>query len=238
MQERDGSVSNTTKTGAGTRDVPIAPRLRAMLLAWRQVCPREEGAPWRVFPGIGFGVSAPHKKRGKALSYTNFRNSYWRPAFAALGLPYVTPHSARHAFISTLQSRGIEVGLVAKLAGHANATVTLTHYTQAVRGGQTAIQALDEAYSTIEHEPERGHPQVAQAPPALPPEGEPGPMPMPMPARPTSAPDDACTPDEEPQTQALPSQSAHDLTGSRLYSGPTISASPVADERDEDPRVS
>jgi integrase len=55
--------------------------------------------------------------------------------FGRLGLPYVTPHSARHAFISTLQAKGIEVGLVAKLAGHSNAAVTLSHYTQAVRGG-------------------------------------------------------------------------------------------------------
>jgi hypothetical protein len=31
-----------------------------------------------------------------------------------LGLPAVTPHSARHWFISTLQAHGTEVGLVAK----------------------------------------------------------------------------------------------------------------------------
>ena len=66
----------------------------------------------------------------------------------SLGLPYVTPHSARHAFISTLQAQGIEVGLVAKLAGHANATVTLAHYTQAVRGGEVAVEALERALRT------------------------------------------------------------------------------------------
>jgi hypothetical protein len=32
-----------------------------------------------------------------------------------------------------MQAAGIEVGLVAKLAGHANAVVTLGHYMQAVR---------------------------------------------------------------------------------------------------------
>ena len=66
--------------------------------------------------------------------------------FASLGLPYVTPHSARHTFISTLQAQGIEVGLVAKLAGHANANVTLGHYTQLVRGGEVAVAALEGAY--------------------------------------------------------------------------------------------
>ena len=38
-------------------------------------------------------------------------------------------------------------GLVAKLAGHANPTVTLGHYTQAVRGGGAAVEALQQAYS-------------------------------------------------------------------------------------------
>ena len=90
----------------------------------------------------------PRVGGGGALLYQNFRIRYWRPAFAATGLPYVTPHSARHSFISTLQARGIEVGLVAKLAGHANANVTLGHYTQAVRGGEEAIAALELAYAT------------------------------------------------------------------------------------------
>ena len=63
-----------------------------------------------------------------------------------VGLPAVTPHSARHAFISTLQAQGVEVGLVAKLAGHKNAVVTLSHYTHAMRGGAEAIKVLDLAY--------------------------------------------------------------------------------------------
>ena len=60
----------------------------------------------------------------------------------------MTHHSARHSFVSTLQAQGVEVGLVAKLAGHANPAVTLGHYTQAVRGGADALAVLDRAYST------------------------------------------------------------------------------------------
>lgn len=63
-----------------------------------------------------------------------------------LGLP-VTPHSARHAFISTLQAQGVEVGLVAKLAGHKSAVVTLSHYTHAMMGGEQAIASLDRAFA-------------------------------------------------------------------------------------------
>jgi integrase len=146
MQERDGSITDLTKTAAGTREIPISPLLHALLTRWQLLCPGRAGEPRRVFPALGVPEAAEHKKRGGPLSYTNFRNTYWRPALAAQGLPYVTPHSARHAFISTLQAKGIEVGLVAMLAGHANATVTLGHYTQAVRGGAAAIGALEEAY--------------------------------------------------------------------------------------------
>ena len=71
---------------------------------------------------------------------TNFRSRYWQPIFSTLGLPYVAPHSARHSFISTLQLQGIEVGLVAKLAGHTDPAVTLAHYTHAVRGGELAVK--------------------------------------------------------------------------------------------------
>jgi integrase len=80
------------------------------------------------------------------LLYWNFRRRFWAATLKQLGLPPVTPHSARHSFISTLQAQGIEVGLVAKIAGHANANVTLGHYTQAVRGTHSAAEALERAF--------------------------------------------------------------------------------------------
>ena len=67
--------------------------------------------------------------------------------FKRAGVRYVTHHSARHSFVSTLQAQGVEVGLVAKLAGHANPAITLGHYTQAVRGGAQAMTALDDAFT-------------------------------------------------------------------------------------------
>lgn len=149
IQERDGSLTNMTKTEAGTREIPMGKTLREMLLAWRVRCPRKGTELHRVFPGPGRLQEWPKPRIGGGgpLIYQNFRRRYWEPAFKRLGLPYVTPHSARHSFISTLQAQGIEVGLVAKLAGHANATVTLGHYTQAVRGGEAAVEALERAYA-------------------------------------------------------------------------------------------
>jgi len=148
IQERDGTLSETTKTEAGTREIPMGGTLRAMLLQWRLRCPREAGELHRVFPGPGRLQPWPLPRLGGGpLLYQNWRRRYWQPVFKRLGLPYVTPHSARHTYISTLQAQGVEVGLVAKMAGHANPTVTLGIYTQAVRGGADAVQKLDEAYS-------------------------------------------------------------------------------------------
>jgi integrase len=138
IQERDGSLTDMTKATAGTRDVPMGATLREMLLAWRLVCLRLKGNLYRVFPGPGRLQPWPKLRTGGAgpLLYQNFRVRFWEPPFKKLGLPYVTPHSARDSFISTLQAQGIEVGLVAKLAGHASAAVTLGHYTQAVPRGR------------------------------------------------------------------------------------------------------
>jgi len=149
MQERDGSITNLTKTTAGTRDIPMCSVLRTMLMEWRLACPRLEGGLHRVFPGVGHPRPWPLPRIGGGgpLLYWNFRTRFWVPMLKRLGLPTVTPHSARHCFISTLQAQGIEVGLVAKLAGHASAIVTLGHYTQAFRGAESAVAALERAFT-------------------------------------------------------------------------------------------
>jgi integrase len=139
----NGALSDLTKTPAGTREVPMSPLLRSLLMQWKEVCPTDSG---RVFPCLGKPPYRAHKKRGTPLSYANFIQTYWRPVFQPLGLPYVTPHSARHAFISTLQASGIEIGVVAKLAGHADPAITLSHYTQPVRDGSGAVIALEATY--------------------------------------------------------------------------------------------
>jgi integrase len=149
IQLRDGSLSEFTKTAAGVRSIPMSPLLRDMLLAWRVRCPRRDGVLERVFPapGVARAWPLPRLGGGGPLIYGNFRKRYWSPTLKRLGLPAVTPHSARHSFISTLQAQGVEVGLVAKLAGHKNAVVTLSHYTHAMRGGEDAVKALDRAYA-------------------------------------------------------------------------------------------
>jgi integrase len=145
-QQPNGYVTDLTKTAAGMRDVPISPLLHAFLVNWQAQCPRFGTRQDPVFPAFGRQKHKSYLRRGVPLRYNNFLYTYWRPALARLQLPRVTPHSARHAFISTMQAQGVEVGLVAKLVGHANATITLEHYTQAVRGGDAAVLALEAAY--------------------------------------------------------------------------------------------
>lgn len=152
MLERGGIVCEVTKTAAGRRDIPMSPLLRSMLLDWRERCPSAE---W-VFPS----------PEGKPFIYWNFRRRYWVRGLLAASVPLVTPHSARHCFISTLQASGVEVGLVAKLAGHADPSVTLGVYTQAVRPGDAAtMRALEAAYAapTFPDEARRGQPGGGQA---------------------------------------------------------------------------
>jgi integrase len=122
----DGTLWELTKTEASSRDIPISPLLNSMLLNWRSTCPGHGAGGTRVFPCSGRAGRNAKKTGGRPLLHTNFIYTYWRPALAALGLPMVTPHSARHAFISTLQAQGIEVAVVAKLAGHADLAVTLS----------------------------------------------------------------------------------------------------------------
>jgi integrase len=89
MHQLDGSLCEFTKTAAGARKVPISPLLKSMLFGWRAKCPTNNGTLKRVFPSLGDLQNEHHKKRGDPLSYANFRRTYWRPGFAALGLPYV-----------------------------------------------------------------------------------------------------------------------------------------------------
>jgi integrase len=147
-QSDRGELVETTKTEAGTREIPMGPSLHRLLLEWKLRCPRLAGDLYRVFPGLGRAQAWPKPRAGAggALEYHNFLARIWRPFFKRTGIPYVTPHSARHSYISVLQMQGIEVGLVAKMAGHSNPNVTLGHYTQAVRGGTEAAEALERAY--------------------------------------------------------------------------------------------
>ena len=53
IQERDGSITDFTKTEAGMRDIPMSSLLHDWLLKWQEKCPIAHGHPPRVFPNLG-----------------------------------------------------------------------------------------------------------------------------------------------------------------------------------------
>lgn len=151
-QQRSGVIKDTPKTAAGQREVPMVPALREALLAWKKTCPRREGAPERVFPALGYKYSDPgtQYRSGGPLTLCNFRNRVWKPMLQALDLPPVTPYVARHMVISSLQAEGVEVAMVAKIAGHANPQITLQHYSHAVRDSGAVMDKLSTAYGIVD----------------------------------------------------------------------------------------
>ena len=101
-------------------------------------------------PGVPRAWPLPREGGGGPLVYGSFRKRYWAPMLRRLGLPAVTPHSARHSFISVLQAQGVEVGWSLSsrdIRDIISAAVTLSHYTHLMRGGDEAMMALDRAYS-------------------------------------------------------------------------------------------
>jgi integrase len=148
VQESDGKTFEATKTDAGMRTIPMGATLCQMLRDWRERCPRLDGELFRVFPTRGKRQPWPKPRRGGGgpLLYSNFRMHIWKPFLAKLGIEGITPHSARHSYISTLQAAGIEVATVAKLAGHANPVTTLSVYSHAMRKGDAAAEMLERAY--------------------------------------------------------------------------------------------
>lgn len=146
-QTTDGEIRELPKTDAGIREVPMNDLLYRMLLEWKERCPKFDGKLHRVFPGQGFRKSSGSSvKGGRPFTLSNYRNRVWAPVLDRLGLPRVSPYACRHMVISYLQSQGIEVGMVAKIAGHANPQVTLSYYTHAVTNTAGVMDKLDSAY--------------------------------------------------------------------------------------------
>src|SRR5215831_7796034 len=68
-------------------------------------CPHHgDGMASRLPSLVGRIASLPRSGGGGPLLYWNFRSRFWVAALRSLGLSIVTPHSARHCFLSTLQA--------------------------------------------------------------------------------------------------------------------------------------
>ncbi|MDP9255945.1 MAG: site-specific integrase [Actinomycetota bacterium] len=112
---RDGEIE--PKSDAGIRDVPILARLLPFLAAQRERC------PWSDEPnGLVFGTSVR-----TPFSRTHFYTRA-RRAWAKAGLPWITPHQARHSFASFLIAARVDVKTLTTYMGHGSARLSLDTY--------------------------------------------------------------------------------------------------------------
>ncbi|WP_435589783.1 tyrosine-type recombinase/integrase [Micromonospora aurantiaca (nom. illeg.)] len=65
---------------------------------------------------------------GQPLHRNRFNEDVWGPARRAAGLPEATQHDLRHCYASLLIRAGLSPTVVAKLLGHADASMTLRVY--------------------------------------------------------------------------------------------------------------
>jgi integrase len=113
------------KTEASQKPVPLDPELAEVLLLWRRQSPYARDYDW---------IFASPAKKG-ALPYWSFSlfRVYVRPALKAAGITgKVGWHTFRHSYATILKSHGEDVKTVQELMRHANSSVTMNIYAQAV----------------------------------------------------------------------------------------------------------
>ena len=114
---QDSQVKERTKGKAGSRRVPLTLPLFAKI-AERKL---------RLGAGDADFVFAP-EPGARPLLQGNFRKRGWNPAIEEAGLSSdgirITPHDARHAFVSQVASLGLTPSDVAEVVGHTSAKVT------------------------------------------------------------------------------------------------------------------
>jgi len=113
------------KTEASQKPVPLDPELAEVLLLWRRHSPYPMDHDW-IF-------ASPAKKGASPYwSFSLFR-VYVRPALKAAGITgKVGWHTFRHSYATILKAHGEDVKTVQELMRHANSTVTMNIYAQAV----------------------------------------------------------------------------------------------------------
>jgi len=127
------------KTEASQKPVPLDPELAEVLLMWRRQSPYPSEEDWV------FASPATHGK----LPYWSFSifRVYIKPALKAAKIAgKVGWHTFRHSYATILKSHGEDVKTVQELLRHANNSVTLNLYAQAVtdikRSAQSKVARL------------------------------------------------------------------------------------------------
>lgn len=142
------------KSAAGTRSIPIGPRMISVLKAWKLRCPPNVFG--LIFPGRGGGVLKQHTMAAKLLRIqveaglavdTGKRHADGSPIWKAR----YGWHDLRHAAASAWIAQGVDLKRLQTWIGHENIQLTLDTYGHLIRdakkdaelasGSETALLA-------------------------------------------------------------------------------------------------
>jgi len=131
-------LNDTTKTGAGQRDVPISKRLRPYLeKALEKQRYNEEDL-----------IFYDYNKR--SVISTSQVNNYYKRVCDKLGIPALGQHALRHTFATRCIESGIPAVVLKNWLGHTNIHITLDTYTDVFSGmNNVAVDNLDKYLDKI-----------------------------------------------------------------------------------------
>jgi len=122
------------KTEASRKPVPLDSQLAEVFIAWRSVCPYNQDGDY-IFASPDMQGSQPYWPT--AGMEKHIRTAAKRAGIAKrLGW-----HTLRHTFGTLVKSQGADVATTQALMRHANASITMDRYVQAVSGAKREAQA-------------------------------------------------------------------------------------------------
>ena len=124
----------TMKTEASRKPVPLDAGLADVLRGWRGICPYMQDADY---------IFASPDMHGKQPYWpTSAMADHIRPAALRVGITKrLGWHTLRHSFGTLVKSQGADVATTQALMRHANASITLDKYVQAVTPAKREAQS-------------------------------------------------------------------------------------------------
>jgi integrase len=121
------------KTEASRKPVPLDAGLADVLLNWRGRCPYNQHADY-IF-------ASPDKDGSQPYWPTAGMEDHIRPAAKRAGITKrIGWHTLRHTFGTLVKSQGADVATTKELMRHANASITMDRYVQAVTPAKREAQ--------------------------------------------------------------------------------------------------
>lgn len=122
------------KTEASRKPVPLDVGLAKVLTAWRGICPYNQDGDY-IF-------ASPHMNGKQPYWPTSAMANHIRPAALRAGITKrIGWHTLRHTFGTLVKSQGADVATTQALMRHANASITMDKYVQAVTPAKREAQS-------------------------------------------------------------------------------------------------